>query len=626
MPADTYAEIMIRLAAQNTKTAKNQLSSFRFLLRHTHWGLSSPADRRRVIEYFDGHTAAELGVSRASLSVHKSQVLAVLPKKLKGNRSTTSMGPLYGRIYGSCEYRVEGGLRSVLGTFLIYLEDNHISPDKVSSKVLDDYSDYRLALSTKSIKTHDKNLKFIARLWRKIAAREDLSDLNMGNLPDPSTLDPRKYHVDPALFHKLLAEFDESIAPWARGERSRNGETFEEAIARLDLMTSEVISDKKSAWNARRKHTGSNQTLAVKSEAWRLAAGFVNYRGQWGSVREKVARDQVLTCAKAFLSSGGYVIESFVEFCDPDIVAECCSIISQKNATEGHDSSYVNTILMLHWKIATQYLCMPEDAVGRLREIIMKYPKPALGIRPKNKAKLRLFTSEKISEFVNFSDTLINDANRDLRRERKNKENALGRKAETSEVINEVIARRIMQACAHDIMLARAPRISNFNAIKIDWLRKTGECTSITVPAVLVKKRRRGDADLDILLDKNQSERLWTYIHHIRPFVLLEGDHENRQLFPCTSKKVKETGRSYDNLLPGLCKAVSDRMGVQIHPHLYRHLIGWIWLKDDPTKLPHVQKMLGHKNLATTLASYAELDESGILTSWNEHLQKRRQK
>lgn len=621
----TYADVMRSLVGKATPTARNQLNSLRFLLKHTLWPPSAPTDRRRVIEFFDEHGAAELGVSRASLSVHKSQALAALPRKQRGARSTQSLGGDYRRIYEACPERLVGASRSVIGTFLVYLEDRGIRPDAISSLTLEEYKAHRLLVSPRSAKTIEKTMKTISRIWRALGDNGELAGLALATLPNSDTRDPRQFHVDPQIFSALMTEFEEKIAPWARGERSNSGETFKEAVARLDAMSPE-ITDKKTAWKERRADKKTSESLKNKSDKWLEAAGFVKRSGQWGAARQKAARDQILACAKAIYLHEGYLIESFDEFCDPDIAAACCEIIARKNGHKGDDSSYIHTILQLHRKIASKYLQLPEDVLERLEAIAEAYPAPMPGIRPKNKAKLRRFTQEKIQAFVNLSNSLIKDANVAIKRARKQAEADLGRKVEVQDLLNETIIRTIMQACAHDIMLARAPRIANFRAISLDWLRRDETKTVITVPAVMIKKRTKGDADLSILLSEEQSERLWTYILRIRPHVLRRDDYENRNLFPCISTKVQAPNRSYDNLLPGLCKVVSRKLGVEIHPHLYRHLIGWIWLKDDPTRLPDVQKMLGHKSLATTLASYAELDESGILQSWNDHIQNMRTK
>jgi integrase len=450
----------------------------------------------------------------------------------------------------------------------------------------------------------------------------------MGTWPVAPTLDPRKFNVDPEVFTSLLREFDERMLPWARGDMSRLGETFPEVVERLDAATMDSNSaenPKKALWQKKNSDKKSKAAdPSSRSDAWLQSAGFLTGNDRWGLGREKTARDQLLTCAKAIFAEDGYLIETLEEFCDPEIVEATSRIIERKNMKEGDESSYIHTILQLHKKIASQFLCLPREDLDQLGCIAAKYPAPPPGIRPKNKRKLKRFTPDKIREFLTLSDTLIQEVNVVLKGKRKQILAETGKKPSVERLLDTDVTRKIMLASAHDIMLARAPRSANFKAIELDWLSHPDQETTISVPAVLVKKRNRNDPDLTILLSAEKSARLWTYIRQIRPHILLQGDHENQKLFPCVHQRVKEQNRSYDNLVPGLCREIFTRLGVQINPHLYRHLIGWIWLNDDPNRLPEVQKMLGHKQLATTLASYAELDETGVLQRWNDHLAKKK--
>lgn len=60
--------------------------------------------------------------------------------------------------------------------------------------------------------------------------------------------------------------------------------------------------------------------------------------------------------------------------------------------------------------------------------------------------------------------------------------------------------------------------------------------------------------------------------------------------------------------------------GIRMNPHLYRHFLGWLWLKDDPDRLPDVQRLLGHISLETTLEFYAEIDETFAIDRWQAYL------
>jgi integrase len=77
-------------------------------------------------------------------------------------------------------------------------------------------------------------------------------------------------------------------------------------------------------------------------------------------------------------------------------------------------------------------------------------------------------------------------------------------------------------------------------------------------------------------------------------------------------------------LLDRLMRHTMRIAGVRMNPHLYRHFVGWLWLKEDPNRLPDVQRLLGHKSLETTLRYYAEIDENLALDRWQQFLADRK--
>ena len=97
------------------------------------------------------------------------------------------------------------------------------------------------------------------------------------------------------------------------------------------------------------------------------------------------------------------------------------------------------------------------------------------------------------------------------------------------------------------------------------------------------------------------------------------------RLFPQQVRK-KALGRPYAALLKRVTRLLARHAGVQIHPHLYRHLLGWIWLKNSSDHLPKVQRLLGHKDLRTALEYHAELDDELALDQWSDYLDKKRSK
>ena len=105
----------------------------------------------------------------------------------------------------------------------------------------------------------------------------------------------------------------------------------------------------------------------------------------------------------------------------------------------------------------------------------------------------------------------------------------------------------------------------------------------------------------------------------MREKCLLANDDRNPYLFPGQVKK-EEPGQPYKTLLKRVSRLLNKKVGSRINPHLYRHLVGWIWLKKSTDNLPKVQQLLGHKSLQTTIDYYAELDPSLVFDEWNEYL------
>jgi integrase len=166
-------------------------------------------------------------------------------------------------------------------------------------------------------------------------------------------------------------------------------------------------------------------------------------------------------------------------------------------------------------------------------------------------------------------------------------------------------------------MLARAPRPGNLLAIDLEQhlRRRADGGITIEIPKHLVKTR----IDLSIPLGLQQSRFLDDYVAHVRPRVMSDRNAGNTRLFP--SRQAEEG--HYTLLTKRLIDEIHRRVGIRIHPHLYRHVVGWIWLRKNPNALPAVQKLLGHKKLETTMTFYAELDETLALQQWADILEEK---
>ncbi len=57
-------------------------------------------------------------------------------------------------------------------------------------------------------------------------------------------------------------------------------------------------------------------------------------------------------------------------------------------------------------------------------------------------------------------------------------------------------------------------------------------------------------------------------------------------------------------------KAATTQCGLMLTPHDFRSLTGYLTLRDDRGAHGKVQRILGHKSLATTMAHYSGLEAS----------------
>ena len=57
-----------------------------------------------------------------------------------------------------------------------------------------------------------------------------------------------------------------------------------------------------------------------------------------------------------------------------------------------------------------------------------------------------------------------------------------------------------------------------------------------------------------------------------------------------------------------ISRFLARELGVRLTPHQFRHLIGFIYLRQHPHGIEVVRALLGHRSIATTLSHYAGLE------------------
>jgi integrase len=156
-------------------------------------------------------------------------------------------------------------------------------------------------------------------------------------------------------------------------------------------------------------------------------------------------------------------------------------------------------------------------------------------------------------------------------------------------------------------------RLSNFAGLRLDQhlIRREGSRGdrpwAIHVPALMVKNA----VDLDYELPAPIARHLELYLERFRPR-LVAGT--NPWLFPGRDGKAKHVA----TLRSQVTRAVRQGTGIELHPHLFRHIAGKLLLDEHPGDQGTVQRMLGHKSIRTTMASYTGAETRAAIRRYDE--------
>jgi integrase len=111
----------------------------------------------------------------------------------------------------------------------------------------------------------------------------------------------------------------------------------------------------------------------------------------------------------------------------------------------------------------------------------------------------------------------------------------------------------------------------------------------------------KNDLPLEYPLPKVVNEMLGCYLAVFRPRLCRE---DNSWLFPGERDGCKTKG----TLSGQIIKRISQELGIRVTPHQFRHLAAAFILEKDPANYEFVRRVLGHKNLETTIRFYVGLE------------------
>jgi integrase len=121
---------------------------------------------------------------------------------------------------------------------------------------------------------------------------------------------------------------------------------------------------------------------------------------------------------------------------------------------------------------------------------------------------------------------------------------------------------------------------------------------------------------LEFPLDEHLTAILSEYVHHHRA-TLLRGSNE-RWLFPGEKGSHKTPSMFSAQMTDTVLKAT----GLRLTAHQFRHAAAALMLREDPGNYEWVRRVLGHKNIQTTINFYVGLETTQAAERFGEIVRK----
>lgn len=291
-------------------------------------------------------------------------------------------------------------------------------------------------------------------------------------------------------------------------------------------------------------------------------------------------------------------LTSIADLLDPDVVERIIDGYWKKNGKEPK----IFTI-ELGWKLlslAREFGLAQAtiDCLVEIRDTLEKYRRG--GMTTKNQKLIRQVLTEGVwSEVVSLPQALMQRARADYA-------HAPVKAALTAQL-----------AIAIAILSVAPVRLSNLVAIHLDenLIKPAGHSKAywLTFPHYDVKNR----VDLEFPLDEVLTKLIDEYIHDFRP--VLSRQSNSLWLFPGAADKPK-TDRMFSTQIT---ERIQKATGVRITVHQFRHAAAAIYLKHCPGEYETVRRLLGHRNIQTTINFYCGLETAQASETFGKLIRER---
>lgn len=246
---------------------------------------------------------------------------------------------------------------------------------------------------------------------------------------------------------------------------------------------------------------------------------------------------------------------------------------------------------------------VPGVGPAQLKELeaIRKRLRPAQrGMTPKNRETLRYFDDPTVvSKFLLIPDKIQ-------------------RQCRSQVPFKQSAAVKLQVALAVALLTNAPVRCRNLHSIQLDKnLIDVGMGRSRRVHLYFAADDVKNGVELEFTLSSDAVKLLDFYVRDVRPKLLRA---PSDYLFPgqCAGPKGPAL------LSEQIAETVEEFLGVRLTAHQFRHLIGYIYLLENPGGHEVVRQLLGHREIQTTLQFYAGMETQKAIAHYDAFLNRRK--
>ena len=259
-----------------------------------------------------------------------------------------------------------------------------------------------------------------------------------------------------------------------------------------------------------------------------------------------------------------------------------------KPSVQAHEMAWLAITIARHW------LKLDEEEIRELRGWAQKLQPKRRGLTKKNEDRLRQFRDKKVLRALfKLPDKILAE--------------------ELRKAPDSRSALRIQTALAIAILSVAPMRIENLRSLDLDVHFVGAFSEKAPVLQIRIKAQDvKNDVDLAYPVPDEVGDLLELYMAKYQP--LLTNGCASSLLFPSRSGAPKNA----NSLRRNITNRIRNDLGLHVHPHLFRHLAAHIFLGRYPGHYEEVRRVLHHRNIQTTIDSYAGLEAATALNRYDD--------